>query len=215
MNRRIFLFGLGVGIIIGAGLLQLMLIGEKQADALSEDNAGMTKTYSQAELDKAVSDERDRVRADIKKQPETDASDHQADQSTDETDGDKPAANKPATDKPVANKPVSDKPETNSSASNDSTSNTNKHEAASESKPARVIVRIPPNTSVVDTAELLAEKGIIPDKEAFIDLMRKRTIRAGYFAFQGKLSLNQVQSIITSTPLDPAAAKREIATGTN
>ena len=31
MNKRPFLFGLGVGIIIGAALLQLMLIGERQA----------------------------------------------------------------------------------------------------------------------------------------------------------------------------------------
>ncbi|MBM7564641.1 hypothetical protein [Paenibacillus sacheonensis] len=205
MNRRIFLFGLGVGIMIGAGLLQLMLIGEKQADALSEENASTTKSYTQAELDKAVSDERARIQAEIKKQPEAESSDSETGQSTDE----------PASDKPTSDKPVSDKPEANSSVSHESKTNTGQHRPAGDSKPARLIVRIPPNTSIVDTAELLAGKGVIPDKEAFIDLMRKRTIRAGYFAFQGKLSLDQVKSIITSTPLDPEAAKQEIAAGKN
>ena len=54
MNKRPFLFGLGVGIIVGAALLQLMLIGEKQTSSLDDFDKG-TKTavtYTQADLDK-------------------------------------------------------------------------------------------------------------------------------------------------------------------
>jgi gas vesicle protein len=40
MNKRPFLFGLGVGIIVGAALLQLMLIGEKQMSSLDDFDKG-------------------------------------------------------------------------------------------------------------------------------------------------------------------------------
>ncbi|QHW30039.1 hypothetical protein GZH47_03775 [Paenibacillus rhizovicinus] len=170
-------------------MLQLMLVGEKQADALS---GAEVKTYSQAELDKAVSDERERLQAEQKKAADTvDPSDEQ------EKKSDEPST-KPSSAKPAA------KPE----AEVDKVSTADK---AAEVKPSRVIVRIPPNANVTETADLLAERGIITDKKAFIDLMRKRIIRAGYFAFQGKLSLQEVRGIIMSKPLDPSAAQKEIA----
>ncbi|NBD22439.1 hypothetical protein [Paenibacillus glycinis] len=184
MNKRIFLFGLGIGIILGAGLLQLMLIGEKQADALN-DAEPAARTYTQAELDKAVSDERGRIEAERNAQPAS------------AVKSDKPA--QPA-DEQVSEPAV--KTDT-------------KHETSERdpdaSKPSRIIVRIPPNASVAETAALLSDRGVIPDTKAFIDLMRKKTIRAGYFAFQGKLTLKQVGGIITSQPLDPEKAKNEMA----
>ncbi|SFI52701.1 hypothetical protein SAMN02799624_01210 [Paenibacillus sp. UNC496MF] len=188
MNRRTFLFGLGVGIILGAGLLQLMLIGEKQAEGLNAlpETKAEIKTYSQADLDKAIADERERVRAEL--QPKT------------ATDNAEPsAAPGKAADKPAAGAEDGKAGKPSASAGEDKAA-----------EPARTIVRIPPNASVSETAELLADRGIIADKQAFIDLMRSNTIRAGYFSFQGKPTLQQVRGIVTGQPLDPETAKREL-----
>lgn len=204
MNKRIFLFGIGVGIIIGAALLQLMLIGEKQADKLDNLNGtdGSVRTYTKAELDQAVADERKRLEAETKQTEQS----GQADRTTSEDGPVEAGAGTKATETGTketgkGGDSPADKP-TNTASSKPQTD---------EAKSARVIVRIPPNASVADTADLLAEQGVIPDKKAFIDLMRKKTIRAGYFAFQGQLSLHQVGTIITSQPLDPGAAKEEMA----
>ncbi|MBO7746626.1 hypothetical protein I8J29_20625 [Paenibacillus sp. MWE-103] len=188
MNRRTFLFGLGVGIILGAGLLQLMLIGEKQAEGLNAlpETMAEVKTYSQADLDKAVADERERVRAELL--PKT-ATENAKPSSAPGEAADKPAAG--AKDEKAGKPAASD----------------GEDKAVDQ---ARTIVRIPPNASVSETAELLAERGIIADKQAFIDLMRLKTIRAGYFSFQGKPTLQQVRGIVTSQPLDPETAKRDL-----
>lgn len=207
MNRRIFFFGLGVGVIIGAALLQLMLIGEKQADALGGNDAA-TKMFTQAELDKAVAEAREKTDAELAKTTE------EAKPAAD------PAAAIPTAD-PASAKPTA-KPEQAAAkpAGTGGAKTEAKPEGKSESnaaeageKPSRIIVRIPPNAGVSETADLLADRGVISDKKAFLDLMRKRTIRAGYFDFQGKLSLRQVSAIITGKPLDPETAQKEIAAG--
>ncbi len=72
MNKRPFLFGLGVGIIVGAALLQFMLIGEKQASSL-DDFDKKTKTavtYTQADLDKRLAEERERIQIEVSKEAE-------------------------------------------------------------------------------------------------------------------------------------------------
>ena len=55
----------------------------------------------------------------------------------------------------------------------------------------RRIIRIPPNATVTQMAELFQNNGVIKDKQVFIDLMRKVIIRAGYFAFEGESYLNR------------------------
>ncbi|MBW7461686.1 hypothetical protein K0U00_47290, partial [Paenibacillus sepulcri] len=65
MNKRPFLFGLGVGIIIGALLLQLMIVGERQAsglDSFQKEDAG-EKLYTQSELDEQLDSEREKLQA--------------------------------------------------------------------------------------------------------------------------------------------------------
>ncbi|RAP76234.1 endolytic transglycosylase MltG [Paenibacillus montanisoli] len=153
MNKRIFLFGVGIGIMIGAALLQLMLIGEKQVnvpDPLTQD-ISEPLAYSQEELDKAVADERKRVEDELKQQQQLQ----------------KEAA----------------------SAKKDK-----------ESAAKSTVVRIPPNSNITETADQLEAKGVISDKQAFIDLMRNTKIRAGYFAFKAGLSMDQVRNVITSKP---------------
>ncbi|AZN40882.1 MltG/YceG/YrrL family protein [Paenibacillus albus] len=198
MNKRTFLFGVGIGIIIGAALLQLMLIGERQVNSpdplgTREDTSSGAVMYSQEELDKAVSDERQRVEAEAKEA----AAVKQGSKATDDT-ADKDAGAKDATEA----KPDVDKGKETSSNDTDG--------AAAAPEPKRIVLRIPPNTSVADAADILAAHSVIKDKKAFIDLMRTKLIRAGYFAFKGKLSLQQVGTILKSKPLDPSAAKREI-----
>lgn len=192
MSKRTFLFGIGVGIIIGAALLQLMLIGEKQVngpDPLNKPDeiSGDAKMYTQAELDKAVSDERKRVEAATKQAgavtPDIKASSEvkDNDDASKQTTGTKSIESAESPKEPVT-----------------------------EPATKRIVLRIPPNTSVADTAVILASHDVINDKQAFINLMRTKKIRAGYFAFKGKLSMHQVGTILTSKPLDPAVGKREV-----
>jgi len=66
LSKKSFLIGLGTGIIAGALLLQLMLIGREQGEKLSErlpeTNASEVK-YTQEELDKRLEEERQRIEA--------------------------------------------------------------------------------------------------------------------------------------------------------
>lgn len=56
-NRK-FLFGLGIGIVCGALLLQLMLVGQQAAEPAASGAAG-EKTYTQAEVDAMLAADRD------------------------------------------------------------------------------------------------------------------------------------------------------------
>ncbi|WP_219836687.1 endolytic transglycosylase MltG [Paenibacillus sp. R14(2021)] len=190
MNKRIFLFGIGVGIIAGAGLLQLMLMGEKQATQLDHynDRPAAVKSYTQAELDQAVAAERERVEKELKAAS--------AASSPPQKGGSKEPAKADAGKKPVQE-------------GTDSTAV--KAAADAPIPPKRTVVRIPPNANVTEVADLLALSGVISNKKTFIDLMRTKTVRAGYFAFTGKPTLQQVSAIIMSKPLDPDAAKSEMS----
>ncbi|BBH20844.1 hypothetical protein Back11_21890 [Paenibacillus baekrokdamisoli] len=181
MNKRPFLFGLGIGIILGAALLQLMLIGERQATSLNDykkQEADQTNTYTQADLDKRLAEERVRIQAEMKVST---------------------SKNEPkSAEEPIKSAPVKevfkDKPVTQQT----------------ESKEKRIIMRIPPNSSVTETADLLVKNGVIKDRRAFINLMRKVIIRAGYFAFDGKPTLKEIKTIITGKPIPPSEVQAEL-----
>ncbi|GGD68141.1 hypothetical protein [Paenibacillus nasutitermitis] len=202
MDKRPFLFGLGVGIMIGAVLLQLMLVGEKQADGLQnyEQQNDDEKLYSQSELDQLLDSERAKHKAELDKQASAAQEDKQTipdpAQKSDTGESVKPenGAGKQPETKPGSVKPNSDKPA----------------ESSQEEEAKRIIVRIPPNTNLTDTAQLLAENNIIADKKAFIDLMRNVKVRAGYFRFTGTPSVKQVKKIITGEPIPPKEAEAEM-----
>jgi len=66
VSRKSFLIGLGTGIITGALLLQLMLIGREQEEKLSDrlpDTNASEVMYTQEELDKRLEEERQRIEA--------------------------------------------------------------------------------------------------------------------------------------------------------
>lgn len=183
MNKRPFLFGLGVGIIVGAALLQLMLIGEKQASSLDDFDKG-TKTavtYTQADLDKRLAEERARIQTDVSKEAQS----HKE-------------APKPNTAKPT------------SSAAEGKSGNQQEGETKAADKAQRILLHIPANSSVTETADLLFKMAVIHNKQTFINLMRKDIIRAGYFAFEGSPTLQQVKTIITSKPIPPEQAEAEL-----
>jgi hypothetical protein len=192
MIKRPFLFGLGSGMIIGAVLLQLMLVGERQSDAGRLSGlAGETKTYTQEELDKRIAEERDKVR----------------EQLLEETEKAKNAEQQMAAGSDSGEGPPSSGQSPPKQASQSAAKPVPKEEQR------KVIVRIPPNTGLSDAAELLEANGVITDKQSCIDLMRSGNgkIRAGYFAFEGKLTPARVKQIVTGTPLPPQAAEAALA----
>ena len=140
MNKRPFLFGLGVGIIVGAALLQLMLIGEKQASSLDDFDKG-TKTavtYTQADLDELLQEERARIQTDVFKE----AGRTKRLQSRD-------------TAKPTIRR---------SWKSDDQ--QTGETKAADNAR--RILLHIPANSSVTETADLLFKMAVIHNKQTFI-----------------------------------------------
>jgi len=205
MDKKPFLFGLGVGIMIGAALLQLMLVGEKQAAELHnyEHSSDGEKLYSQSELDQQLESERGKLRAELDKQ--TAAQQKEKDNKPADA-GEKKESGEPAKPKDGQIEQTETSPGEAKTTSDNTANGADKAEDADK----RMIVRILPNTNLTDTAELLSKNNIITDKKAFIDLMRNAKVRAGYFAFQGAPSLQQVKKIITSQPLPPKEAEAEL-----
>lgn len=229
MNKRPFLLGLGIGLIVGAALLQLMLVGQQQAEGLDNynkdiDSAG-SKLYTQEELDSKLAEESKRIRAEEQKrtQEQQEKEQQKARQDNEQKD---------ASTQPEATK--SDKPEDSKNTTSDKQTQTGESEAANKAaeqetaadssvtksttepsaakQHSRIIVRIVPGSDLTETAALLHKQGVIQSQKQFITLMRKASnkIRAGYFAFEGDLTLQQVKKIVTGQPMDPEAAKNEM-----
>ncbi|UVI32527.1 endolytic transglycosylase MltG [Paenibacillus spongiae] len=205
MNKRPFLMGLGIGLILGAMLLQLMIAGQQQKDKLTsreqdgQSGTAVMPTYTQEELDKRIAEERERVTKELQ--------DRNANQDK--------AAKSPAADAPPASKPEASQavPQADKSAAGSGKTGQTAEQGGTKTEPAskRIIVRIEPGSSVTEVAELLADKGIISNKKAFTNLMRTTKIRAGYFPFEGNMTVNEVKKIITSKPLSPELAKKEMS----
>ncbi|ANY69646.1 hypothetical protein BBD42_26535 [Paenibacillus sp. BIHB 4019] len=194
-KNRVFLTGLGLGIIIGALLLQMMMIGESSQQKLSNrDNADAgqeEKLYSQSEVDAIV--EAQKATSSIKEEseatavPSPTASPEQA-----PSESAAPQASAPASPKASA------VPTDNSSAAADTDENT-----------IRKMVRIQAGTNLTAASELLAKEKLISDKAAFIRKMKqeKKLVRAGYFLFTGNPSLEEVITTITTQPMTPEEVK--------
>ncbi|SFE16999.1 hypothetical protein SAMN04487969_101441 [Paenibacillus algorifonticola] len=194
-KNRFFLTGLGIGIIIGALLLQMMIIGESSQQKLSNrDSAGAEqeeKIYSQSEVDAIL--EAQRATSSIKEESEATVSPSPAvtpEQTPSQSSA--PQASATASPKPTA------APADNSSATADTGGNT-----------IRKMVRIQAGTNLTAASELLAKEQLISDKAAFIRKMKqeKKLVRAGYFLFSGNPSLTEVITTITTQPMTPEEVK--------
>ncbi|MFC4103538.1 hypothetical protein [Paenibacillus xanthanilyticus] len=203
MSKRSFLTGLGSGVVIGAVLLQLFLIGQGQHSG-SADPLAAGDTYTQEEVDLMLEDERAKVKAEIVEQEKA-AADAQKKAGTPQTpDKTTPAAGQnTAGQQPAAGTGTTD----NAGTAGQKQSASPIYEGAN----GRTIIRILPGKGVQDAANLLFESKVITDKKALLTLMKGKTVRAGYFGFTGNLTLKQVRNILTSTPIPVKQAEAEIA----
>lgn len=194
-KNRFFLTGLGIGIIIGALLLQMMIIGESSQQKLSNrDNADAgqeEKIYSQSEVDAII--EAERAASSIKEESEA-------------------AAVPSPTVSPKPTPSESTAPLASASASPKPTEAPADHSASAADKDVdtiRKMVRIQAGTNLTAASELLAKEKLISDKAAFIRKMKqeKKLVRAGYFLFTGKPTLAEVITTITTQPMTPEEVK--------
>lgn len=213
IRNRSFLIGLGIGLMAGALLLQLMLVGERQREELNafSNQPEEPKLYTQAEADKLFEDA---VR-DALEEAETQAGERQPAAAA----GDK--AEMPAVKSSAP-------PDAKQSAALDvrktGTSDRESPGTSDGEEPGRTaaasgtdgsggktgtVVRIPPGTSVTETAAILAAKGLIAREEAFVAAMRKakKVVRAGYFRFPDSPDLQEIIEIVSSQPLPPEEGK--------
>ncbi|AJY76594.1 hypothetical protein [Paenibacillus beijingensis] len=79
----------------------------------------------------------------------------------------------------------------------------------------KTVIRIPPSSSLTQTAAILQDNGLIGDEAAFVAYIRKQklsgSIRAGYFLFEGKPAMEDIRNTITGEPLPEAKGKEWMA----
>ncbi|WP_338555983.1 hypothetical protein [Paenibacillus sp. KS-LC4] len=196
-KNRLFLTGLGIGIIVGALLLQMMIIGESSQQKLNNrDNASTEqgeKIYSQSEVDamleaqRATSSNKEEGKATATAAPSPAVSPEPS-----PVESAAPTASAAASPKQTAT------PADNSSAAADT----------DELSP-RKMVRIYGGTNLTAAAKVLASEQLISDQAAFIRKMKqeKKLVRAGYFLFTGTPTLEEVITTITTQPMTSEEVK--------
>ncbi|EXX91275.1 hypothetical protein BG53_11810 [Paenibacillus darwinianus] len=174
-DKRPFLFGLGVGIISGALLLQLMLVAGQQPGRTDQLDrlTGEAGNYTQAEVDELVAAAEQRVRGELEIQGERRA-----------VDGGTVQNEAPAGDRPS---------DTVTPAASPGTVRVDK-----------LPVRIRPGMTLGQVAAHLKSKGVLAEEKVFLALMSdwSKEIVAGFYYFDGEISPADVKRIITSPPFD-------------
>lgn len=183
-NKRSFLLGLGIGIIVGAMLLQLFRLGEESQNRLDEIGqqieSGDLPTATVAPTEAAEPSA-----------PEATASDSEASGTTE-------GEPSQAADADSAKEP-SETPKATPEAS------------AASAEP--FVVRIEPGMSVTETAELLLKAEAIEDSELFIDEMKSSglQVRAGYFLFEkAPVDARSAASIVSGKPISAKQAEQYV-----
>jgi len=187
INRRSFMMGVGVGIIIGAMLLQLFQIGEsgrrslEDFDRLIEEESGPSPSSAGGEESAGQAGEPPAPTA---------ASDEAAPKAGGAEAGADGESAPARTASPDDAEPSPD-------------------DAASAGVARELVVRIEPGTSLAKSAELLAERGIIASASAFVTEMKRsnKRVRAGYFLFREGIGVEEAVKIVTGQPLNPDEAK--------
>ncbi|MFF2482621.1 hypothetical protein [Paenibacillus sp. NPDC058071] len=189
-KNRMFLTGLGVGIMIGALLLQLMLIGERSEASLGErlGSGAEEKVYTQRELDDAIAAERAAAQGAAAPSDSAKAGGEAGKPEADDADG-KEQGTSTETPKPSPNDATSPPPQT---------------EAPSKDEPPlERVVQIEGGMNLTQTAKRLADAGVIDKQASLIAEMKRKNkrVRAGYFLFTGQPELADVVRTITGQPL--------------
>ncbi len=184
-RNRNFMLGLGIGLAMGAVLLQLMLAGRaatEQTEQIDQMN-GEDALNTQQELDERIADMEARIRAELQAEGKAAEAADSVNDSAAKT-----------SDEPVeVNEPQAEPEE--------------RPAAEPAAKPESVVVeklpvRIKPGMKLGEVVELLHSKGIIKDERVFLVLMSDLSteIEAGFYFFDGELSPADVKHILMSPP---------------
>jgi len=189
IDKRSLLLGLGIGLVAGALLLQLMLVGREQSERLADIDrlSGEDALYTQSEVDALIAEAEERLRRQLGQEPAGEGTDagNAVDRPSDEgaREGDPPSgAGDPAV--------------------NESGQHGEKESGDADGADSAIEVRIRPGMTLTETAELLESEGVIEDANALMELMARMStkIRAGYYTFTGNETLEEIRTILTSPP---------------
>jgi len=185
-NKRSFVLGLGVGIVVGALLLQLFMLGESSQNKLSEREQELRQGELQGQQPSSSEPLPD-VSA---------AADDDGQQSPEETPEQPPEAS--ALDEEASGLPLAD-----AGAS----------ETVEIQEPVLKLVRIEPGFNLTETSELLLASGIIDDAPEFIKQMKAKNkqARAGYFLIQENAGIDGAIKGVTGKPISKSEAEAWIA----
>lgn len=182
MDKRSMLLGLGMGIIIGALLMQLFIMGEQSSKQLEE----MDNMINNNELPLEVI-KRDGANANVEVNDEQELTEEpqqlEGQVEADREDGALPT--------PVVSEEDVHTPVENGQYSTD------------KQTAKTVLLRIYSGATVSETAEVLEKHNIIESKSQFANytLGKKKTIRAGYFLVNEHSTNEEILEILTSIPV--------------
>ncbi|RUT29740.1 hypothetical protein EJP77_13020 [Paenibacillus zeisoli] len=208
MKNRTFMVGLGVGLILGALLLQIMLIGQgneatqlltKQQVQEAAERLGM-KVYAGTEQVLTQQEWEAKTKEESQKKDQT--------ETNTPTDPKTPSSSKtPAAPESTSSPKTPADPDKTDSASTPSTPKVNipkTTKAAEPSKPEQIPFKISSGDNLSKVADGLKSAGVISDKSAFIqtaiDSKANYSLQTGSYTFKPGESLSSIISKITSKP---------------
>ncbi len=224
-GKRSFWIGLGVGMMAGALLLQLMNAGQAQSASWAGVESGESESGGGEESAVYTQEEADLL---IQAAVEKAMREREAESSTEGASPEsahQPAASplKPESGDAGASSSPSPSPSPSPSASPTAQPSSAKQDSSSKkaekssTNGKSIIVRIPPNSNLTSVGKLLESSGVVEQGEDFVAYMQKGgspgTVRAGYFSFKGSQDLAAVKKIVTGQPMDPGEAKKRIGSG--
>ncbi|MGZ9584608.1 hypothetical protein [Paenibacillus marinisediminis] len=195
-RNRYFIVGVGVGIIVGVLLLQMILVGQQLTPELTREQleqAAERQGLRLIPIDGATNKPK-QTTTDVSGAVDKKAADES--QSSTEADSDKQLEETASVEVSSAAVHVEDallKEDTDS-----------KSNGAIEAEPQFVDIRIKPNLSSIAIAEQLEQAGVISDSDDFVsyikDEKKQTMLRAGYFKFEVPSTNEQALKVLTSHP---------------
>jgi len=210
IRNRTFMMGLGVGIVAGAVLLQLMLIGQGAQMTKASLTGELTKEELQAAaeaMDMQVLDKSEELmtaeqweRKQLNEEPSGGGEQPEA--------GEQDKPSEPVdtgTDKPVTPKQPEqpDEPEAAKTKETQQTAAPPKPKTPAKAQ-APISVSVPAGNNLSDVADSLLAAGVIKDRQAFIDKATEkkinRFIQSGTYTFTAGEDFGSIIAKITAKP---------------
>jgi len=202
MHRRSILIGIGIGIIIGALLVELFNLGSTSQQRLEKMELSMNLAGGESGLfdTSNLPDENSSIKE------ESGGPDSLSEIPSNEEVADEEVTNSVSDELLLLNNEDNDS-NNESPAMEDELTEELQEEgieaSVSEEAVKAYILRVEPGKSISYVAKLLQSHQIIADQKSFISLLikNKTEIRAGYFFVEQNSSNERLKKIITSTPL--------------